>query len=679
MSLLEVENLSTFFRSEAGIAHAVDGVSFAVGEGESLALVGESACGKSVTALSIMRLIRPPGFHPTGSIRLAGTDLLQADAGALRKIRGNLVSMIFQEPMTSLNPVFSIGNQLAEPLLQHQGMTAREARGRSLELLDQMGIALPDLILNSYPHQLSGGMRQRVMIAMAIACRPRLLIADEPTTALDVTVQAQILGLIKSLQREIGMALILITHDLGIVNQMCERILVMYSGRIAESASREALLNRPAHPYTVKLLESDPRGVSRDVRLNVIRGMVRPATEFPDGCRFADRCDHAAPRCEAAQPPLFPREGGKADSGEAACYLFDPKEPLPRRGQGEKSVQAALADSEPGRVLLEIRDLQAHFPVKKGFFQRVVGHVKAVDGVTLTIREGTTLGLVGESGWGKTTMGHSLVHLESAARGSVVFDGSDLLALYGKELRHMRRLVQIIFQDPYSSLNPRMLVREIVGEGLRIHEPGLTAAEFDRRVEEVLKEVGLDASVADRYAHEFSGGQRQRVAVARALILRPRFMVLDEATSSLDVSVQAQILNLLRELQHRHGLTYLFITHDLGVVRYLAQEVAVMYLGRIVEYGKTEDVFERPAHPYTRGLLEAVPDITRQWMAAPTLSGDVPSPIAPPTGCHFHPRCPMYRDSPEPYLQENCPAHYPEAFEQGGGHWARCHAVSPKR
>ncbi|MCH7478969.1 MAG: ABC transporter ATP-binding protein, partial [SAR324 cluster bacterium] len=291
----------------------------------------------------------------------------------------------------------------------------------------------------------------------------------------------------------------------------------------------------------------------------------------------------------------------------------------------------------------------------------------------------TTLGLVGESGCGKTTLGHSLVHLESAARGSVVFDGSDLLALYGKELRHMRRLVQIIFQDPYSSLNPRLLVREIVGEGLRIHEPGLTAPECDRRVEEVLEEVGLDGSVADRYAHEFSGGQRQRVAIARALILRPRFMVLDEATSSLDVSVQAQILNLLRELQARHGLTYLFITHDLGVVQYLAQEVAVMYLGRIVEYGKTEDVFERPAHPYTRGLLEAVPDLTRQWTAAPTLSGDVPSPIAPPTGCHFHPRCPMYRDSPEPYLRENCPAHYPEAFEQGGGHWARCHAASPKR
>ena len=676
MHLLDVEDLHTHFHTEDGLARAVDGVSFHIAEGESLALVGESACGKSVTALSIMGLIRRPGFHPGGSIRLEGTELLGAREDVLRHIRGNRISMIFQEPMTSLNPVYTVANQLAEPLLLHQGMTQTQARARCRELLEQLGIASPGVVLDAYPHQLSGGMRQRVMIAMAIACRPQLMIADEPSTALDVTVQANILHLIRELQREYGMALLLITHDLGVVNQMCDRICVMYSGRVAEVAPREALLRDPQHPYAVRLLQSIPRGVSRSQRLTVIRGQVRSATDYPSGCRFAERCDHAAERCTAAQPPLFPT---RAD-GLAACYLQDPREPLPPRETPPAVTSAHGERHTEGAVLLETRALRTHFPIHQGFFQRVVGHVRAVDGVSLAIRAGTTLGLVGESGCGKTTLGHSLLNLEGHARGEVLFEGRNLLALPAAELRRMRRKVQIIFQDPFGSLNPRLMINDIVGEGLRLHEPGLGGAETERRIAETLHEVGLAPDIGYRYAHEFSGGQRQRIAVARALILRPRFIVLDEATSALDVSVQAQILNLLRDLQVRHHLTYLFITHDLGVVQYLADEVAVMYLGRIVEHGPSEAVFAQPAHPYTRSLLAAVPSLTTRWSEPPQLSGEVPSPVNPPTGCHFHPRCPVYLGSDDPHLRGRCPSAYPDAYPQGAGpqgtgHWARCFAA----
>ena len=675
MALLEIDNLRTYFRTEEGLARAVDGVSFMVEEGESVALVGESACGKSVTALSIMQLVQgPAGYHPSGSIRLDGQELMGAAEKTLQRIRGNEISMIFQEPMTSLNPVFTVANQLREPLMLHQGMSARTADARGLELLERMGIPSPDQVMASYPHQLSGGMRQRVMIGMAMACRPRLMIADEPTTALDVTVQAQILELIQELRREVGMALILITHDLGIVNQVSDRVLVMYSGRLAEIGTREAILRKPAHPYTVKLLESIPRGVSREQRLKVIRGMVRPATEFAESCRFVGRCDFAsAPRCSASEPALFSPEPGH----EVACFLYDPSDPLPRVPvQQDPPVESASAFAAAGgRVLVDVRELRTHFPVKKGFFQRVVGYVKAVDGVNLAIREGITLGLVGESGCGKTTLGHSILRLEGHARGEVIFDGEDILALPPDRMRAMRRSMQVIFQDPFSSLNPRLLVEDIVGEGLRVHEPGLSPEAYQRKLAEVFDEVGLSPSVMGRYAHEFSGGQRQRIAIARALVLRPRFIVLDEATSSLDVSVQAQILNLLRDLQARHGLTYLFITHDLGVVQYVAHEVAVMYLGRIVEYGETESVFRHPAHPYTRSLLDAVPSLVTRDNTRPPLTGDVPSPMAPPAGCHFHPRCPLLRSTQDPHLREACPTRYPPPYPQDGSNWASCFAA----
>src|SRR5262245_16357789 len=447
MSLLEVENLHTYFKTEGGEARAVDGVSLTLEEGESLALVGESACGKSVTALSIMRLIEPPGgYHPSGSIRFAGTDLIPADEPTLEHIRGNRISMIFQEPLTALNPVFTIADQLCEPLLVHQKLDKGQAVRRGIELLEQMEIAAPEVVMRSYPHQLSGGMRQRVMIAMAIACRPRLMIADEPTTALDVTVQAQILHLIQALQREIGMALLLITHDFGIVNQISDHVLVMYAGTRVETGSREAVLRQPRHPYTVKLLQSIPRGVRHDQRLRVIRGTVRPATDAGASCRFAERCDHSPPRCTVAAPALFPVAGGS----QVACYLYDPHDPLCAQEGLEDRAVAPPPSPRPRHpapsALVEIRDLMTHFPVKKGFFQRVVGYVKAVDGVTLSIPEGITLGLVGESGCGKTTLGHSLIRLEAHARGQVLFAGQDILALPPHAMREVRRSAQIIIQ-----------------------------------------------------------------------------------------------------------------------------------------------------------------------------------------------------------------------------------------
>src|SRR5712691_9234273 len=436
------------------------------------------------------------------------------------------------------------------------------------------------------------------------------------------------------------MALLLITHDFGIDNQVSDRVLVMYAGTLVETGSREAVLRQPHHPYTVKLLQSIPRGVRHDQRLRVIRGTVQPATNVIPGCRFAERCDHAAPRCTVAAPALFSAAGGS----QVACYLYDPHDPLLPQEVVEDS--AVTPHPAPRTLppspspLIEIRDLTTHFPVKKGFFQRVVGYVKAVDGVTLSIPEGITLGLVGESGCGKTTLGHSLIRLEEHARGQVLFAGRDILALSPRAMRDVRRTMQIIFQDPFSSLNPRFTVQEIVGEGLRVHEPALSVAEYQRRIAEVLQEVGLSAIMLQRYAHEFSGGQRQRLAIARALILRPRFLILDEATSALDVSVQAQILNLLRDLQTRHGLTYLFITHDLGVVQYLAHEVAVMYLGRIVEYGETAEVFRHPAHPYTQSLLAAVPSLETRRTAPPPLLGDVPRLWRRPQDATFIPGVP---------------------------------------
>ncbi len=524
--LLEVRDLSVTFDTPAGEVQAVRGVSFDIHRGETLALVGESGSGKTVTALSILQLLPyPPARHPGGSIVFAGQQLLGAPERRLRAVRGNRIAMIFQEPMSSLNPLHTIERQVSEVLLVHKALGRAAARARTVELLTLVGLPEAERRLGAYPHQLSGGQRQRVMIAMALANEPDLLIADEPTTALDVTVQAQLLKLLKDLQKTFGMALLLITHDLTIVRKVADHVCVMAEGEIVEAGPVPQVYEQPRHPCTRRLLAAQPGGRPRPV------------------------------------PPGAP-------------------------------------------VVVAARDLEVWFPIKAGVFRRTVGHVRAVDGVSLTVRQGQTVGVVGESGSGKTTLGLALLRLVSS-RGSITFQGREIQGLRSKALRPLRREMQIVFQDPYGSLSPRLTVAQIVEEGLRVHRLGATPAERRALIEAALREVGLDPAAADRYPHEFSGGQRQRIAIARALVLKPRFVVLDEPTSALDMSVQAQIVELLRELQARHDLAYLFISHDLRVIRALSHEVLVLHDGRVVEHGPADQVFERPAHPYTRALLAA--------------------------------------------------------------------------
>jgi peptide/nickel transport system ATP-binding protein len=644
----------------------VDGISFDITEGETLALVGESGSGKSVTALSIMQLVpQPAGYYAAGSIEFQGQDVLRLPEAEKRKLRGSAMGMIFQEPMTSLNPVLTVGFQLLEPLLYHQGLNREQAYTKAVALLEQVHIPDPERRFHEYPHQLSGGMKQRVMIAIAMACEPKLLIADEPTTALDVTIQAQILELMKELQRKKGTAILLITHDLGIVAETANRVAIMYAGRIVELASCAQILSNPAHPYTVRLLQSLPSGDQRDRSLQTIEGRVPPAHRYPQGCRFADRCHMVQPACRTIDPALLPIEEGHT----AACILYD------ERLQGRRIDPVEVRTPLPPRprtngavgeeVLLRVEGLKVHFPIRRGILKSVVGHVKAVDGVNLAIARGKTLALVGESGCGKTTLGKALLQLIRPTVGRVLIDGQDLTTLDRQTLQAYRRRLQIIFQDPYSSLNPRMMVGEIVMEGMTTHGVGQNRKEREERVKELLVQVGLDPEVEHRYPHEFSGGQRQRISIARCLAVNPEFIVCDEATSALDVSVQAQILNLLEKLQADLRLAYLFITHNLGVVEYFADEVAVMYLGRIVERGPTEDVFHNPRHPYTRALLSAIPKIDPTTGGEKIrLAGDIPSPSNPPVGCHFHPRC--------PHVMPHCREQYPPTLPLSESHSTSC-------
>jgi microcin C transport system ATP-binding protein len=531
--LLDVRNLSVTFagRGRAPPVEAVRGVTFALDRGETLALVGESGSGKSVTALSILQLLPYPlaAHEPGSSVRFAGEELVGASPEELRRVRGGRIAIVFQEPMTSLNPLHTLERQVAETLLVHRRMSPRAARERTLELLRMVGLPDAESRLGAYPHQLSGGQRQRVMIAMAIANEPDILIADEPTTALDVTIQAHILALLRELRDRLGMALLLITHDLTIVGKMAERVAVMTQGEIVEAGPTATVFDRPRHPYTRRLLAAEPKG------------RAAPA-------------DLAAP------------------------------------------------------LLIEAEALRVWFPVRRGFLRRVTGHVKAVDGVSLAVRAGSTLGIVGESGSGKTTLGLALLRL-TGCQGQIRFAGRDIVALTRRQLRPLRREMQIVFQDPFSSLSPRLSVAQIVEEGLKVHNLAASPAERRKLIETALVEVGLDPEAADRYPHEFSGGQRQRIAIARALVLKPRLVVLDEPTSALDMSVQAQIVELLRELQERRGLAYLFISHDLRVVRALAHQIMVMKDGRIVESGPTERIMTAPEHPYTRALMSAAFDL----------------------------------------------------------------------
>ena len=677
--LLSVRDLRTWLDAGDAIVRAVDRVSFDVRRGETFALVGESGCGKSMTALSIMRLLPDAGGIVGGSVELDGQDLLQMPESGMRDVRGRRIGMVFQEPALSLNPVMTAGEQVAEALRRHTPLEGGALAARVRELLE--AVRIPDAARrkDEYPFQLSGGMKQRVMIAMALACDPELLVADEPTTALDVTIQAQVLDVLRELQKTRRMSLMLITHDLGVVSGMAHRVAVMYAGEIVETASRDAFFARPAHPYSRKLFDSLPSGSKRDGALAVIRGSVPALTREFTGCRFADRCDSAWELCRKSVPGLYDAGNGQI----ARCHLYAPgadkseKWGQSRISERDSSMQSQKIDSDPifpdpifpitsNESLLLVKDLKVHFPVHGGLLKRVVARVRAVDGVSLEIEAGRTLGLVGESGCGKTTVGKGILRLVEPTGGQVVFNGSDLAHLSRAALRPMRKHFQIIFQDPYASLNPRMRVLETLEEGMAALGLGEGREARQARVDALLAEVGLDPEVKFRYPHEFSGGQRQRIAIARALSVEPRLIICDEPTSALDVSVQAQILNLLKALQRKKGLAYLFISHNISVIEFLAHEVAVMYLGRIVEHGHVDEVLRAPRHPYTRALLSAVPVLDRTTKREVIrLQGELPSPVSPPAGCHFHPRC------PEAF--ERCGQAYPDSARFTASHTAACH------
>jgi peptide/nickel transport system ATP-binding protein len=667
--LIDVDELSVWFGTDQQPLRAVDKVSFAIHRGETFALLGESGCGKSMTAMSILQLIpQPAGKIVGGRVMLQGQDLMQYSEAQMRTVRGNRIAMIFQEPMTSLNPVLTIEQQIGETLSQHTNLRGAEARQRVLDYLDAVGIPAARQRLRDYPHQLSGGMKQRVMIAIALACQPDLLIADEPTTALDVTIQAQVLQLLKDIQQDTGMAIMLITHDLGVVADNVDHLAVMYAGQIVEQASRAQFFSEPRHPYSQKLFAAVPDRGKRGRRLEIIKGAVPALNKTFSGCRFAERCDNAWLYCHER----VPRWIAENDAG-VRCHLYDPavKEKPTLRKTSANAGARAQSIPQTAQPLLQVDGLKVHFPIQRGLFKHVVGYVKAVDDIRLAIRQGQTLALVGESGCGKTTVGKAILQLLKPTQGSVRFNEIELTRLDKKHLRAHRGDMQIIFQDPFSSMNPRMQVGAIIEEGMLAQGLDLTLQQRQARIQELLRQVGLASASAQRYPHEFSGGQRQRICIARALAVSPQLIVCDEPTSALDVSVQAQILNLLKTLQEQIGLSYLFITHNLSVVDYLAHDVAVMYLGRIVEQGSVTQVMENPMHPYTQALLSAIPRIDaatgREFIR---LEGELPSPINPPSGCHFHPRCPQ--------VMPECRQSYPAQIVTGEGQQVCCHLYSEK-
>jgi peptide/nickel transport system ATP-binding protein len=661
-TLLEVRGLRTWFGSDEDPARAVDGIGFKIRRGETFALLGESGCGKSMTALSLLRLNPHPASRiVAGEVLLSGQNLLPLSEAEMEKIRGRRVSMIFQEPQSSLNPVLSVGQQIAEVLNWHFRMNKQRIYDRSIELLKSVGIPDPQQRIKEYPHQLSGGMKQRVMIAIALAGEPELLIADEPTTALDVTIQAQILDLLKDIQQKTGMAIMLITHDLGVVAQMADHVAVMYAGQIVETASRQQFFNDTQHPYTRKLFEALPSEQKREEKLTVIKGSVPPLNQPFNCCRFSDRCDFAWQHCHDAAPRWLETEGHGV-----RCHLYDPEVSAERVKPELAVTSSRLSEVVPAdKALLQADRLKVHFPIKKGILQRVVGHVKAVDGISLDLRPAETLALVGESGCGKTTVGKGILQLVPVTSGQVSFRGKDMTRLPERELKEVRSAMQIIFQDPFSSMNPRMTITQVIEEGMltsSIKNP----AERTKKVDELLQRVGLRPDIKYRYPHEFSGGQRQRICIARALAAEPEVIICDEPTSALDVSVQAQILNLLRDIQHEFGLSYLFITHNIAVVDYLAHRVAVMYLGRVVEEGLRDEVLNSPKHPYTQALLSAVPKIdTETRQESVKLEGELPSPANPPKGCHFHQRC--------PHVMPICRETYPDLSQLSRTHTVKCY------
>jgi peptide/nickel transport system ATP-binding protein len=679
--ILEIKNLRTHFMLDTGIIRAVNGIDLTIERGRTLGVIGESGCGKSVTAHSILRLIpSPPGKIVDGEIWLhrdgESIDLatLKPGGATLRNIRGDDIGMIFQEPMTSFGPLHTIGHQIMETILVHKkAASKKEAREQTIELLRQVGIPNPEQRVDSYPHEFSGGMRQRAMIAMAISCSPMLLIADEPTTSLDVTVEAQIIELLSELQQKTGMAIMLISHNLAVVSEMADDIAVMYLGKRVEFGSTDAIFENPLHPYTRGLWQSIPRVDGPITKLEPIPGTVPSPRDLPPGCVFASRCSHfMLGICDAPREvPDFEPEPGHF----VKCYLYDDQVPVSVKSAPKVVVVTDASDAawrvqdQNQKPILEVHNLQQFFPIQRGFLRRTVGYVKAVNGVSLTIHVGETLGLVGESGCGKSTLGRSILRLYEPTGGDVfLYDGDKklpVLDLDRREMRQVRANMQMIFQDPFASLNDRMNVLENIIEPLVCNDIG-TSREREERAEQLLIQVGLRKEHLRRYPHSFSGGQRQRIGIARALSIKPKLIVADEPVFALDVSVQAQILNLMQQIQSEFGLSYLFVSHDMAVIRYVADRIAVMYVGKLVEYAARDELLHNPLHPYTEALQSAVPRLTEHHRRSRiVLEGSPPDPSNPPPGCIFHTRC--------RYAQVVCSQEEPALREVVAGHFAACH------
>jgi peptide/nickel transport system ATP-binding protein len=664
-TLLEVRDLRTYIYTRRGVVKAVDGATFSVRRGETLGIVGESGSGKSMTCLSILRLVPEPGGRIVGGqILFDGESLLDKSPEQMRRLRGARIAMILQDPMASLNPAMTVGEQIAETLALHRGLRGRALDERVVELLRQVRISDPERRVHAYPHQMSGGIRQRVAGAIAISCQPSLLIADEPTTSLDVTIQSQYLRLLKEIQRETNLALVFVTHDLGIVAKLCDRVAVMYAGRIVELGRTRDIFNRPRHPYAAGLLDCLPTLRRGREPLTAIEGQPPDLANVPAGCSFAPRCPLAEPRCTETPPLLEPLD----TEHFVACVRARETATLRRVAATIASGSPAATVANGARdIVLEARGLTKHFPLARGtILSRQFGTVKAVDGIDFVLRRGETLGLVGESGCGKTTTARLVLSLERPTAGGVYFRGHDIHMLGRHERAGYRRAVQAVFQDPFSSLNPRLTIRTTVSEPLTQTEPDLTRAEVAERVAASLTRVGLRPRIADDYPHELSGGQRQRVAIARALTTNPECILLDEAVSALDVSIRAQVMNLLREIQDRSGVSYLFIAHDLAVVKYVSTRIGVMYLGKLVETAGADALYANPLHPYTQVLLNnalpAHPDDVREEVI---LKGEVPSAFNPPSGCRFHPRCPQ--------ALPVCGEAEPRLRDQASGHQVACH------
>ncbi|MBA3021866.1 ABC transporter ATP-binding protein [Propionicimonas sp.] len=676
-TVLSVSDLHVTFPSEGGLVRAVRGLSFDLAAGETLGIVGESGSGKSVTSLAVMGL-HPSTTRISGSIKLHGQELLGQTDSEMSQIRGRDLAMVFQDPLSALTPVYTIGDQIVEAIQAHYDIGKAKAWNRAVELLDLVGIPDPKTRVRSFPFEFSGGMRQRVMIAMAIANDPDVIIADEPTTALDVTIQAQVLEVLKTAQRETGAAVIMITHDLGVVANMSDRVIVMYAGRPVEAGSVDDIFYRPRMPYTIGLLGTVPRlDEANRGALPVLEGNPPTVVDLPAGCPFVPRCPIATEECSSVEPVL-------TDAGDpnhwVACHHLDEIKakgldhsvlfPAPELAERE------LAEIPRGErpVVLELRDLKRHFPLMKGaIYRRQIGTVYAVDGIDLDLRESETLGLVGESGCGKSTTLLEILNLGRPTTGTITVLGKDTSRLGRAERKKLRRDLQVVFQDPMASLDPRMPVFDIIAEPMSVH--GYSKSEIEIRVRELLELVGLEPGHAERYPQHFSGGQRQRIGIARALSLEPKVMVLDEPVSALDVSIQAGVINLLEDLQGKLGLAYLFVAHDLAVIRHIADRVAVMYLGKIVEIGDVDEVYNDPKHPYTQALLSAIPipdpktERTRQRIV---LSGDLPGPADPPSGCKFRTRCFRYATLGEGD-RARCRDEVPQLTVHGADHRAACH------